>query len=457
MTAALAILRDKKLFKSLAVIAIPIALQNLITYMTSMLDTVMLGQLGEVALSGSALANQFGSIFMGLTFGIASGANVMLSQYWGKGDVKSMHSVLAVMYRVTAVLSLGFVAAGRLFPAQILSLFSSDAEVIAAGAQYLKAVCFNYFFNGMANVMLMSLRSVGTVRISIAVYTTSMFTNGILNYALIFGKLGAPRLEMRGAAIATVIARMVEFAIAAVFVLRHEKKIHMTLHDLRHYDHSFLRDFAVTVTPVMLNELLWALGSSMLMVVMGRMGRDFVSANSIANVTSYFVQVFIIGIGNAVAVVVGNIIGAEEYQRARDMAKGMVVLSVGLGAVAGLLFMLVRPVVVGFYNIPDATKALAMDLMIVYSVMVFFQSINFVSLMGILRGGGDTRFVLLCDVVFLWGLSIPLGFVAGLVLKWPPPLVYLVLKTDEIVKVIAAVVRIWRGKWVRNVTRQEEG
>ena len=199
---SLAILHDRSLRNSILGIAIPIALQNLITYMTGMMDTVMLGQLGEVELSGASLANQFGTVYMVLTFGIASGTNVLLSQYWGKGDTRSIRSILSIMYRVTLALSLLFTAAARFFPELILSLFSSDPLVIAAGSRYLALVCFSYTLNGMTNVMLMSLRSVGTVGISILVYSSSFFANTALNWVLIFGKLGFPALGMEGAAIA---------------------------------------------------------------------------------------------------------------------------------------------------------------------------------------------------------------------------------------------------------------
>lgn len=450
---ALSVLRDKKLLGSIAVIALPIALQNLISYMTNMLDTVMLGQLGEVALAGSALANQYGGVFMGAVFGITSGTNVLLCQYWGKGDREAMHSILAVMYRVMLGASLAATLIGRLFPYQILSLFSNDPEIIAAGAGFLQVVCYSYFFNGLASAMLMTLRSVGTVRVSIGVYLTSLVINAILNYAFIFGKLGAPHLGMTGAAVATVAARVVELALAALYIFKFEEKIRFTPRAFLRYDASFVKDYTVTVIPVLANEMLWSLGSTLLVVVMGRMGREFVSANSIANVTAYFVQVAIIGVGHSVAVLVGNTIGAQHYQKARDMGRGMTVLACLLGGGASLLFYLVRPLVVSLYNIPEATRALAMDLMLVYSVVVFFQAINFVSLMGVLRGGGDARFVLFCDVAFLWLLAVPLGFLAGLVLGWPPPAVYLVLKMDEVVKSVVATIRIWRGQWVNNLTR----
>lgn len=447
------ILGDRQLRTSLLGIALPVALQNLITYMTNMMDTVMLGQLGEVQLSAAAMSNQFSTIFMVLTFGIASGTNILLSQYWGKGDTKSMRSILAIMYRVTVVLSLIFFLAARFFPEFILGIFTPDAEVIAEGARYMRIACYATAFNGITNVILMTLRSVGTVRPSIAIYTVSLFTNTLFNYMLIFGNLGAPRLEMRGAAIATVLARGLELGFAMYYLLKIESKIKMTPKAILHYDRTFLRDYSGTVAPVMLNELLWSLGNSMLMVVMGQMSRSFVSANSITNVTMQFVQIFIIGVSNATAVIIGNTIGAEEYQKAKDIAKGMIMLSMILGVLAGGILWLVRPVVVSFYNIPPESKALAMEIMSVAALIVMFQALTFTGLMGILRGGGDARFVLFCDVAFLWLFSIPVGFLAGLQWGFPPAAVYLILKGDEVLKLLFGLPRIWSGKWVRNLTR----
>ncbi len=447
------ILGDRQLRTSLLGIALPVALQNLITYMTNMMDTVMLGQLGEVQLSAAAMSNQFSTIFMVLTFGIASGTNILLSQYWGKGDTKSMRSILAIMYRVTVVLSLIFFLAARFFPEFILGIFTPDAEVIAEGARYMRIACYATAFNGITNVILMTLRSVGTVRPSIAIYTVSLFTNTLFNYMLIFGNLGAPRLEMRGAAIATVLARGLELGFAMYYLLKIESKIKVTPKAILHYDRTFLRDYSGTVAPVMLNELLWSLGNSMLMVVMGQMSRSFVSANSITNVTMQFVQIFIIGVSNATAVIIGNTIGAEEYQKAKDIAKGMIMLSMILGVLAGGILWLVRPVVVSFYNIPPESKALAMEIMSVAALIVMFQALTFTGLMGILRGGGDARFVLFCDVAFLWLFSIPVGFLAGLQWGFPPAAVYLILKGDEVLKLLFGLPRIWSGKWVRNLTR----
>lgn len=450
---SLAILRDRALRRSILGIAIPIALQNLITYMTGMMDTVMLGQLGEVEFSGASLANQFGTIYMVLTFGVASGTNVLLSQYWGKGDTRSIRSILSIMYRVTLALSLLFTAAARFFPQTILSLFCNDPLVIAAGGRYLALVCFSYTLNGMTNVMLMSLRSVGTVGISIVVYLSSFFVNTGLNWVLIFGKLGFPALGMEGAAIATIIARALELTIALIYLFGFEKKIAYTLRDVVVYDRSFARDFALNVTTVMLNELIWSLGNSTVIAIMGRMGRDLVSANAIANITAQFTQIFIIGLANAAAVVIGNGIGMGERDRTQTLAKALVVVALGFGVVAAGLMLLLREPVIGLYNIPEATKALTRQIMAVFAFMTFFRSMEFVGLIGVLRGGGDNRFVLFCDVFFLWAVAIPLGAVSGLWLKLPAPLVCFVLQCDVLIKLAVTLPRIWGGRWIRDVTR----
>lgn len=447
------IFKDRQLRNAMLAIAIPIALQNLITYCTGMIDTVMLGQLGEVELSGASVANQFSMIFMGLSFGIASGCNVLLAQYWGKRDVVSMRSILAIMYWITLGLAMLFCLPACLFPEQIMRVFTPDVEVIAQGSRYLRLVCFSYWAMGLSNSMLMTLRSVGTVKISVIVYTASLFTNVFFNWVLIFGKLGFPKLGMEGAAIATVIARVLEVTIAFVYIFWHEKKIGMRLRSMFKFDLSFFKDFGVTVVPVMCNELLWSVGSSALMMIMGRMGRAFITANSITNITGQFAQIFTIGISNATSVIIGNTVGAEEYDKAKDLARGLLVVSVFIGAAAGLIIYFIRPIIISFYNVTPETREVVMSVMAASAVVAFFQCLAIVEMMGILRGGGDIHFVLVFDIIFMWMCAIPLGAYCGLHLGWPPAVTYLVLKCDEMLKILVGSARIWSGKWVNNLTR----
>ena len=449
----LEIFRERELRNTLLAISIPIALQNLVTHCTSLADTLMLGQLGEVQLSAASIANQFTTIYMVLTFAIAGGTNIMLSQYWGKQDPRSMRSILSISYWLTLLLSLVFVLPALLCPEVIMGVFTNDAAIITEGSKYLRVLAWAYPAQGLANVMLMCLRSVGNVRMAIGVYFASFCTNVFFNWVFIFGNLGAPRLEMAGAAIATAMARWVELITAVIYIFRFEMKIQLRPAMLLRFDRSFVRDFASTVWPVVLNELIWTMGNSALMMIMGRMGRSFVTVNSITNVVIQFTQIFIMGISNAASVVIGHRIGAERYDEARRIARGMLALSMVFGVLAGVIIFLLKDFIIGLYSITPETAALADQIMTLASVVVFFQCMSFVSLMGILRGGGDNKFVLVADVIFLWLISIPIGSFTGLVLQWPPVLVYAIFKTDELCKAVTGCLRIWQGKWVRNVTR----
>ncbi|MEG2073586.1 MAG: MATE family efflux transporter, partial [Angelakisella sp.] len=201
-------------------------------------------------------------------------------------------------------------------------------------------------------------------------------------------------------------------------------------------------------------ELLWSLGNSALMMIMGRMGRAFVTASSITNITMQFAQIITFGLSNATSVIIGNTVGAEDYERAVDISKGILVLSVFIGFCGGTVIYLIRPLVIACYNISPETKEVVMAVMGSASLVAMFQCVAIIELMGILRGGGDIHFTLFCDIIFMWVCAIPLGALCGLVLDWPPAAVFLVLKCDELLKIIVGSFRIWGGKWVKNLTRQ---
>ena len=434
-------------------LSLPIVLQNLITSALGMADTFMVGMLGEAPMAAVTLANIPLFAVQMFIFGVQSGSSVLISQYWGRQEMESINRVLGVALWVALGVSTLFAGVLLVCPVEFLSLFGNEPEVIALAAQYGSIVGFSYVCNAFTMMYVAAYRSMERPQLGMYILGASMTVNTFLNWVLIFGKLGFPALGMAGAALATVIARGVEFAIAGVFLLRFEKKICYSLGAFLRYDHSFRRDFFQNVTPVMLNELAWSLGNSMVLVVMGRMGRDFVTANSITNITVQVASVFIIGLSNATSVVVGNGIGAGEVRRTKDLARAILVVGAGFGAMVAGMILLLRGPVIGMYNIPEATKLLTRQVMASAALVTFFQALSFIGLMGILRGGGDNRFVLFCEAFFLWGIAIPAGFAAGLWLGWAPPVVYLILRSDEIIKICAALPRIWGGQWVRDVTR----
>ncbi len=446
--------RDASFYEKLLAIAVPVALQNLITVGVSMLDTLMLGSLGEVQLSASSLANQWFYMLTVINFGLAGGANVLVAQYWGKGEPEHIKKVLSITYKVSIVISLLFAAAALCIPEVIMSIFTPDAEVIAAGCQYLRIIGWVYPLYALGNNTIMILRAVGTVRISLLVYSISFVVNGFLNWVFIFGNLGAPRMEIQGAALATAIARVVEFLIVAAFLFRVEDKIFFRPADVLAHSPEMLRSFASSATPIIFNDMIWALGNSMITVIMGRMGKEFVAANSINSVVMQFATVAVMGLSSASAAIIGNTVGAGEYDRARERARTLVFLGAIVGAVGGLFIFTIRPFIIGFYNISDITRGYAMSFMAISSVLVFFQAQSGINMMGTLRGGGDGKFVMVSDVIFMWMICIPLGYVAGLRFGLAAPLVYMIIKCDEVLKSIIGIFRVLGGKWVRDMTRQ---
>ncbi|EHK2441327.1 MATE family efflux transporter [Clostridium perfringens] len=450
------ITRDKRFYRLLFSIALPIAVQNLITFMVSMVDTLMVGALGEIQLSAVSIANNLFFVLTILMFGLAGGSNIMISQYWGKGNVKTIHKILAIMYRVCLLITGIFIFLALFLPKYFMGIFTTDKAVIDFGASYLRIVCIGYLFYSITNCTIMMLRSVKTVSISIIVYTASLVVNSILNWIFIFGNLGAPELGIRGAAIATVCARITEFSIVLVFMFIYERKIGLKIEHLLKLDKEILKDYVGLCTPVLCNELLWAIGASMISVIVGRMGTEVVAANSINGVAHQFVTVFIFGMSNATAVIIGNTIGEGKKEKAKEYAYSIGIFSVVMGCISGLMILLIKPFVVNFYNVSYSTKLIAMEIMTVTSGIIVFQSLASNFMMGVLRGGGDAKFVLINDLIFMWLVAIPGGFFAAFVLELPVALVFLVIKCDEILKSLTSVYRVISGKWVNDVTKDYE-
>lgn len=445
--------KDRSFYKTMLSIALPIGIQNLITFAVSMADTMMLGSLGEVQLSAASIGNNLFFIFMVLMFGLGGGASVMASQYYGKKDIESIHKIMSIMYRVCIAITLIFVGIALFIPKQFISIFTTDKAVIDVGIQYLRTVSIGYIFYALTNCTITVLRSVKTVKISMVVYSISLVVNVFFNWIFIFGNLGASPLGVQGAAIATVIARITEFAIVIIFMLCFERKIKLRINHIINIDKLMFKDFIRNTTPVLFNELFWSLGASMISVVVGRMGTAVVAANSINSVANQFVTVFIFGIGSAASVIIGNTIGEGDYEKSKEYASTITVLSLIMGVIAAIIIYTIKPYVVEFYNVSEETKLIAIEIMSATSIIVIFQSMSVNTMMGILRGGGDNKFVLINDIIYMWAFAIPFGFIAAFLWKLPIVAVFLIIKSDEILKTIASVMRISSGKWINDLTR----
>lgn len=444
---------EKKSFYLLvAKIAVPVILQNLITIGVNMMDTIMLGSYGELQLSGASLANEFINIFQILCMGMGGGAAVLTAQYWGANDKVSMKKTITIMLRFCFGISLLFTAVSLLWPAEIMRLFTPDEAIVAKGVLYFRISAFTYVIFGVTQTMTIILKSVRQMKIPLLVSIGAFFINIFFNWVFIFGNLGAPEMQIEGAALGTLIARLFEFVMISGYVLLRDKKIEYCIRDLFMpcIDHAAIY-FRYSL-PVMCSDGLLAVGNSVVAVIGGHIGAAFVSANAIVSQIVRMSTVFNQGISQASSTITGNTLGAGD--RARTFLQGKILLRLSLmaGILASVIILIVSPAIIGQYNIAQDTIDVAYQLMRAVAVMVIFQALQSVTTKGILRGGGDTMFLMVADVVFLWCVSIPLGYVAGLVLHLPAFWVYIALKIDYLLKSLLCIYRFYTKKWMRRVT-----
>ncbi len=452
------IIRDKSFYKMIAGIGIPIACQNLITHATGIADSLMLGRADDtgVLLSACTLANNPFFILTLVCFGLASGSAILSAQYWGKQDMRAIRAVVSMVIKVGAAVGLLFGLCVLIFPGQVMRLFSTNPAIIEAGVQYLKIIGFAYLFFAANHTMLCAVRGVGIVKLSVAVNLSGFFINVFLNWVLIFGNLGAPALGIRGAAIATLAARLIEFVIGVTYIFFFDKTLGMRPRHLKLFNGQLARDLARYCAPVVVNETMWSLAISVQSAILGHItysAGDPVAANSIATIIFQLASVATFGVANAAAVIVGRAIGEGDEREARRKAEALIPISVLLGLATFGVIMLARPFVLGMYKLPEATLSLSHDMIFVTALSTVFVSISSVTIVGILRGAGDTTFCLVTEMVMLWCVGIPAALVAA-VLHAPVPLVLAFMKMDEALKSVCCLIRLRGKKWLNSVTRE---
>ena len=454
MTAALQTKEERRSFyKSVFFLVLPMALQNLINVAVTSADVIMLGSVDETVLSASSLAGQVQFVMTLIFFGLTSGAAVLTAQYWGKGATNTIEKVIGIAMRFSLIVGALFTAAALLFPAQLMMIFTNEQPVIDEGAKYLQIVGISYLFTSVTMVYLNIMRSVERVVISTIVYLCSLICNIVINSILIFGLFGAPKLGIQGAAIGTVIARALELTITLIYSRRKENPVRLRFSYIFVRNKLLFLDFLRFSIPVTANELMWGLGVSMNSVIIGHLGSSVVAANSVAQVTRQLATVVAFGIAHATAIMGGKAIGAEQYEKAKLYAKRFVRLTLVFGGIGSVVVLGVAPIIPLFMNLTAQAQEYLVIMMAIMAYFVFAQAYNTTMVVGIFRGGGDTKFGLALDVLTMWGGSILFGFLCAFVFNWSVPWVYVVLMSDEVIKLPFTTWRYKSRKWLRNVTR----
>lgn len=433
-----------------------LALQNVITFGVNLADNIMLGAYSETALSGAAMSNQVQFLLQMITNGIAAGMIVIASQYWGKRDTASVKKIFAVAFWLSLALSAVLTLCSFFAPRGVLGLLTNEKQVIDEGVKYLKIICLSYGFFAVTNVLLGVMRSVETVSIAFRVSLIALFVNVGLNYCLIFGKFGFPELGSAGAALATLISRAVELIIVLLYVKFRDKKLRLALRDIFAVKRIFIGDFIKTGLPTVLSSTSWGVAMAIQGAIIGRLGASAIAASSIATTIFQVVLVVAAGSANSACVLTAKTIGTGDIERVKRYAKTLQVLFVIIGVLTGLTLFAAKDTTIGFYRVSEETARLANQFILVLCVTIVGTSYQMPSLTGIVSGGGETKFVLFNDLIFMWGIVLPLSALFAFVVKLPVVAVFACLKSDQVLKCAVAVVKVNRFRWIRHLTRSSD-
>ena len=418
-------------------------------------DVIMLGGVGETALSGASLAGQVQYIMTLFLFGLTSGATVLTAQYWGKGDRTSIEKILGMAVKAGVCVTALFTVAALAIPGTLMQIFTSDPAVISEGIKYLRIVAFSYVLMGITQAYLYIMRSVERVIVATVVYLLSLLCNIVLNSIFIFGLLGCPAMGVSGAALGTLCSRILEVILVAGYAHFFNRDVKLRLKYVLHTDSVLFRDFMRYALPVIVNEVMWGLGTAANTAILGHMGSSAVAANSVAQVARQLATVVSFGLSSAAAIYLGKTIGEKKTEHARAYSKRFILLSVIMGVLGGAVILAVSPFAAAALSLSETARGYLRFMFFVMSYFVVGQAYNTTMVVGIFRSGGDTRFGLILDVSTMWCCSILLGFIAAFVLKLSVPVVYVILMSDEIIKIPITTWRYRKYRWLRDVTREK--
>lgn len=443
---------DREFLSKMLRLALPIMFQSLITSSLNMADTVMVGKLGEVEIAAVGIANQYFFIFSMILTGLCGGCSVFISQYWGKKDLANIKRMLGLGLISVLIISIAFMAVGFINPGGIISIFNKDSTVIDLGVKYLFIVLFSYIFTGITFIYSYSLRSVGNTLPPLLVNIVALFTNIFLNYVLIFGKFGAPALGVEGAALATLIARVVE-AIVLLFIVYGTKGVFAAgLRELIDLNKEFAKRSYGIILPVLLNDVFWAMGSLIYSIVYGRMGTEATASVQICNTVSNMFMVVAFGLSNSSAIMIGNSIGEGKEEEAIDYSKKFIQASLMVSIILGLALALTAPLILNLFNVSSGVRSSSLIMLYVISIIFFVRFTGMIIIVGILRGAGDARSALMIEGFTMWFIGVPLTIMGAFLFKLPVHLVYSLAILEEITKLILGLVRLKSQRWINNVT-----
>ncbi len=441
--------RKRSLRKEIVRLALPIALQQFMTALVGACDAIMLGKLSQDAMSAVSLATQVTFVFNLFMFAFMAGENMFVAQYYGKGDYTGISQVFSLVTKICGCIAVVFLAGTLFFPEQLMRILTNEETLIVLGSEYLRVIGISYVFSGIAQIFLAIMKNCGAVNMSTLINGVMVILNIALNAVFIFGLSGFPKMGIKGAALATVLATVVQFLWSVGYVLCRIRAVKLSL---RSCEKKLFGRFWQKTVPLLINNLAWGIGFSMYSVIMGHLGTDAVAANGIANISKNLVVCFCLGLGNAGSIIVGNRLGADRLQEAKEVGETLTKTAIIAGIVSGLVLIALSPFITKMVDLTPTARGYLQKMLLISSYYIAGKSVNCMTIGGIFAAGGDSKFGMLCDSVTLWCIIVPLGCICAFILKLPVMVVYFVLNLDEIIKLPVVYKHYKKYKWIKNLT-----
>lgn len=447
-------MKNKTFYRNFFSIYIALVLQNVVTLSVNLADNMMLGAYSETSLAGVAAVNQIQFVYQQFLLALGDGLVIFCSQYWGKRQTAPMKKIAATAMHAGLLIAIALFALVSLFSRQAVGIFTTDGPIIGEGVKYLRIIRFTYLFFAVTQLLLAALRSAETVRIAFQLSILTFFINCGINYVPIFGNFGAPRMGVRGAAVGTLIARMIECAVLIAYIAKKDKNLNLKLKDYLQFDRVLAKDYFKVTAPMLFVQGLWGVNTALQTVILGHMKATAIAANSVASTLFLMVKSTAVGASSAASVIIGKTIGTGDIARVKEYSGRLQKMFIVIGVLSGIFLFFIRIPVLGLYDLQPATKVMANAFLIILSVVCVGMSYQMPTNNGIIRGGGNAMFVVKMDLVSIWMIVLPLSFIMAFVVKASPIVVVCCLNADQIFKCVPAFLESHYGNWIRKLTRE---
>ncbi|MCH3907270.1 MAG: MATE family efflux transporter [Sphaerochaeta sp.] len=444
---------DSTFSRKMASIAIPVVLQNLLVNSLTFVDTLMIGQLGSEAIAAVGLANQISFLINLFYFGTCTGASIFIAQFYGARNHKGIQNVMALGLLTCFIGSVVFTILAMAAPKAVMHIFTQDPVVVEMGSTYLFFIGPSFLCLAFVQIHAVGLRTTGRADLPLKTSLVSLGTDVVLNYLLIFGIGPFPQLGVKGAAIATLISRILEMVLMFRFTYPDKSPCAIQSAEAFRFSRTFLSKVIPTCIPVICNEFFWALGMSTYKVAYSRLGMDTIAAVNVNESVSNMFFTVMFGVASSALVMIGQKIGEKMYDEARVYCRRFSLIAVLAGAVMGGLQALCAPLFVGMFNVDGAVAQAARYCLYVSSAVFPLRSYDTTLIVGILRSGGDTRFSMLNELSAVWLIGIPMAFLGSVFFAWPIWWVYLLVSLEEVAKGLVGFFRVKSGKWLNDLSQ----